>query len=778
MIRHLLRLIFIRNFKRNKFHTLLNIFGLSVGLSAFMLIMLFVQHERNYDRFHKHYNDIYRVVVGDHNDAHDGSPAQLAPYLKERVPEVEKYVRMDEKEDIIVYHENECFFENDLLFADNEFFDVFSFPIIHGDNLKPLGEPNSLVITESIADKYFKHEDPIGKTLLLFEDMQPFTVNAVTANPPGNSTIKFNFIIPFEIMAKKSSWGMFNYTTYLLIQHKEKNDAERKIQKLSIDRGDRITKLNLVRLQPLKDLRFEHIRGNNFPTIERKYIFIYLSAAFFVLFLAIINYTNLASAISIKRSREVALKKIVGSSKNRIIFEMLLESIILSLIALAFAFIMVELLRSVFSQAIQAKLEFDYSKIPFYVVVTLIAGIFAGFYPAIICARFNVMCLLKESLYKGKKGERFRNILVLVQFGITSFLLICALTFTQQLNFLKEEELGMNPEKVFMLEVHWPGVKVAELKNELQNCSSVENVTTTSYGAGLVNWNQTAYWPGSTEKERTNMFVHNVDKDFFETLGIEMLEGKKMVENLKREDKVYYVLNESAKEYIGWDKVQGKEFSVFGPQNYGEALGVFRDIKFRSLHHKVEPGAFIVRNDVVKDKMLIKSKSGNKTETMNLVKAKWADFAPINAPILFSSMENDFENLYRSENRTKKIVTYFTIVAMLISFFGLFGLATYISLQRTKEIGVRKVMGSTVEGIIKLLIGNFLKWVLFAFVIAVPLAYIYMENWLKNFAYHTEITGKVFFIAGIFALSIGFFSVVFQSYKAANRNPAVSLRNE
>lgn len=756
----------------------MNIFGLAVGLAAFMLIMLFIQHESNYDRFHKHYNDIYRIVVGDFNDAHNGSPAQLAPYLKERVPEIEKYVRMDEKEDIMVFHEDECFFENDLLYADNELFDVFSFPIIHGDNVKPLEEPNSLVITESIAKKYFKQEDPIGKTLLLFEDMQPYTIKAVTANPPGNSTIRFNFIIPFDVMAKKSSWGMFNYTTYLLIQHKGKNDVERKIQKLSIDRGDRITKLSLVRLQPLKDLRFEHVRGNHFPTIERKYIFIYLSAAFFVLFLAVINYTNLASAISVKRAREVALKKIAGSSKNRIILEILLESIILSLIALVFALIVVELLRSVFSQAIQTKLVFDYAKIPFYVVVTIITGIFAGFYPAIICVRFNIMCLLKESLYKGKTGVRFRNILVLVQFGITSFLLICALTFTQQLNFLKEEELGMNPEKVFMLEIHWPGVKVAELKNELQNCSSVENVTTTSYGAGLVNWNQTAYWPGSTKEERTTMFVHKVDKDFFETLGIEMLEGDKMLDNLKRRDKVYYVLNESARKYIGWNKVQGKEFSVFGPQNYGEALGVFRDIKFRSLHHKVEPGAFIVKRDVVKDKMLIKSKSGNKTEIMNLVKAKWAIFAPPNTPFLFSSMEEDFANLYQSENRTTKIVTYFTIVAMLISFFGLYGLATYIALQRTKEIGVRKVMGSTVEGIIKLLIGKFLKWVLVAFVISAPLAYIYMQNWLENYAYHAEITGEVFFMAGLFALGIGFFSVLFQACIAANRNPAVSLRHE
>ncbi|MFO8236605.1 MAG: ABC transporter permease [Bacteroidales bacterium] len=778
MIHQLLRLIVNRNFKKNKFHTFLNVAGLGVGLAAFILIMLFVQHERSYDRFHDNYKDLYRIVSDKFGDTYGGSPAQLAPYLEGRVPEIERYVRMHEKEDIMVYHGDELFFENDLLYADNDLFAVFSFPIIHGDKSTPLDGPNSLVITERMAEKYFKQEDPVGKTLMLFEDMQPFTIKAVAANPPESSTIAFNFIIPFEIMAEKSSWGMFNYTTYLLMDHKSKNAAEDKIQKLSVDRGDRITKLNFIRLQSLQDLRFEPVRGNDFPTIEKKYIFIYLSAAFFVLLLAAINYTNLASAISIKRSKEVALKKISGSSKHRIIMEILFESIVLSILALAFALIMVELLRPLFSQAIQGNLVFNYGKIPFYMVISLIVGIIAGLYPAFYSARFNIMGLLKESAYRGKKGGNLRNILVLIQFGITSFLLICALTFTKQLNFLNEEKLGMNPKDVFTLEVHWKGVKVEELKNELQNSTSVAKVTTTSYGAGLVNWNQTAYWPGSTEDERINMFVHNVDKDFFETLEIDLLEGAEKLESHNRTNKTFYLLNESAKEHIGWDKVQGEAFSVFGSQNYGEVLGVFRNFKFRSLHHKEEPSAFILRNSVVKNKMLIKSKPGKKAETIDAIKEKWADFAPPNAPFLLSSMENDFENLYEAESRTKKIVTYFTIVALIISFVGLLGLATYISLQRTKEIGVRKVMGSTEGGIIKMLVSSFLKWVILSFVIAAPLAYIYMNNWLQNFAYHTEIGVTVFLHAGLFALGVGFFSVIFQAYRAALTNPVDSLRYE
>ena len=293
MFNQFIRLIINRNFKKNKFHTFLNILGLAVGLSAFILIMMFVQHERNYDRFHSNYKDIYRIVCDKESGKWSGTPALLGSYLKERVPEIDHYVRVEEREDIMVFHEDERFYEKNLIYSEKAFFEVFDFRIIRGNQEDPLEAINSIVITERMAEKYFGKEDPIGKTLELTEKKEPFTITAVAANPPTNSSIRFNFILSFEVFDKNAYWGEFNYTTYLQLDHQDKEEAEHKIHKIGVERSDHTMDLDFLRLQPMKDMRFEPIRGNTFNTLDRKYIFIYFSAAFFVLLLAAINYTNL-----------------------------------------------------------------------------------------------------------------------------------------------------------------------------------------------------------------------------------------------------------------------------------------------------------------------------------------------------------------------------------------------------------------------------------------------------------------------------------------------------
>lgn len=778
MLRQFIRLIINRNFSKNIFLTVLNVFGLAVGLTAFILIMLFVRHERNYDTFHRHYDDIYRIISGKKEFTHSGSPAQLAPLLRKKLPEIRDYVRMEERADITVYHNRELFFENDLLYADSSLFTVFDFEITQGDARSPLRDPNSLVITERMAGKFFGDQDPIGKTLRLFQDRKPFTVSAVTSNPPSNSTIRFNFILPFELMERGSQWGMFNYTTFLLLDHKQENEISNKIRDLSVDRGDRLMQLNFIRLQPLEDMRFEPVRGNTFPTIDRRYIFIYLSAAVFVLLLAAINYTNLASAISVKRSKEVALKKIAGSSRRRIILEVLVESVLLSLLALFLAVVFVEMARPLFVRSVQAEMVFSYSDLPLYLLVAVVVGFLAGLYPAFYSSGFGIMTLLKETLYKGRKGSAFRNALVLIQFGITSFLLICALSFSQQLKYLNQQDLGLQVENVYSLDVHWSGIKLDRLKQALKDAPEIEGVTTSSFGAGVVNWNQTAYWPGSTEEERINMYVHLVDRHFFETLKIEILDGRDKYSQLKRKDRSLYVINASASDYLGWDRATGKEFSVYGDTKYGEIAGVSADFKFRSLHHKVEPSAFVLRDEAVQDRMHIRVMGGQTPQALDLIRKEWDQYAPPNAPYLLSSLEEDFENLYAAEQRTRRIVSYFTVVALIISFLGLTGLAAYISLQRTKEIGIRKVIGATRKGLAGMLLGSFIKWVVIAFLIASPLAYLYVNHWLQNFAYHMDISLWVFLLAGIFALGVGVLSVIIQVWRASGTNPVNALRYE
>ena len=781
MIRQYLKLLLQRCFKRNLFHTFLNMLGLAVGLMAFVLIMIFIQHERNYDTFHKNYHNIYRIVCDQPNDAWVGTPAQLGPYLIERVPEIEHFVRMEEKNDVMVYRSQERFYESHLLYADSTLFKVFDFPVIRGDKQNPLEDIHSVVISESMAKKYFADKNPLGKQLQIGDDKDNlFTITAVVADPPSNSTIRYRLIIPFQLLEKNSSWGMFNYTTYVKLNEVNKPDkAEQKITECAVDRGDYgLMKLNFLKLQPMKDMHFEPMRGNQFQVIDKKYIFILLSAAIFILLLAAINYTNLSSAIALKRSKEVALKKIAGSSRTRIITEILLESVVFSVVALFLAAIMVEFMQSLFNQLIGVDLHLDYSWLPYFLMIAIVIGILGGIYPAVNSSRFNIMGLLKETHFKGRKASTFRNILVLVQFGITGFLLISSLTFTKQLNYIYSRDVGIRTENIYEVQVHWQGIKLKEMKNELKQHAGISHVTTTSFYPGNDGWNQSAYWKGMKNDHELSVFLHSADKDFIETFDITMLEGRDVYKNIKAESQPLYILNQKAKEYIGWDRAQGKAFSVFGRDRMGKVVGVIEDIKFRSLHHPVEPSVLLVGDRVFPSRMFIRIHGENHNEVLNYVESKWEEFAPPNAPFMMSSLEEDFENLYQTERKSRKIFIFFTIIALFVSLLGLLGLATYISLQRTKEIGIRKVFGSTEKSIIGMLTVNLLKWVAIAFVIACPFAWFYLDNWLENFAYHMELDAGIFLLAGLFALAVGFLSVIFQAYRAALTNPVDSLRYE
>ncbi|MBU8892178.1 MAG: ABC transporter permease [Bacteroidales bacterium] len=778
MIRHFFRLLIQRNFKRNGFHTLINVLGLSIGLTSFILFVLFIQKVRNYDTFHDNYQNLYRVIkeTNDSRGNFAGTPAQLGAYLSDRVPEIENYTRIEEVKNITVTKDQEKFFESDLLYVDNEFFEMFSFPIVRGNVQKPIENINSLVITESLAQKYFGDMDPIGQTLRLGRKEKEYQITAVVQNCPENSSIKYDLIISFEVFDKDAYWGQFNYSTYLLINNNEKI-AEEKIKTCAVDIGDRVMELSNLKLQAFKDLRFEKIRGNSFKTIDRKYIYIFFSATIFILLLAIINYTNLSSAVSLKRSKEVALKKISGSQRKNIIIEFLTESILFSIIALIVALISVELLSPGFGNLINEEINLSYTLIPYFLLISIFVGLVAGIYPSIYGSQYNIMLLLKESFYKGKKAKKFRNLLVVIQFSITGFLFISAISFSNQLDFMFNRELGLNTDNVYEIEVHWSGIKLKELKNELKSFTGIENVCTSTFTAGEEGWNQTATWEGVDETNQINMFVLLSDKDFISTLGIKFIEKLDDYENISLDNGDFFIINKSAKDHIGWDNSINRFFTVFSDTT-GKVVGVVDDFNFRSLHYKSSPSTIRVREKPVADKMHVKIKSGYEVEVINLIEQKWKEFAPINAPLIITSLTKEFENLYSTEKKTKKIVILFTIIATVISVLGLIGLATYITLQRTKEIGIRKVLGSNTTKIIVMLVGDFIKWVLISFVIAAPIAYLYINKWLQNYAYQSNITVWVFVLAGFLTIAVAFISVFILAFRAAKRNPVDSLRYE
>jgi putative ABC transport system permease protein len=527
-------------------------------------------------------------------------------------------------------------------------------------------------------------------------------------------------------------------------------------------------------------MRFDPALAGEIPVTEKKYLYIYLSAAIFVLLLAAINYTNLASAISLKRSRELALRKIAGSNRLRIIMEVMMESVVFSLLALFVAVIFVELSRPYFIRVMDRSFVFDYSQLPLFLLIAVLVGLLAGIYPAIFSSRFRVMSLLKETANKGPRGGAFRNVFVMIQFGITSFLLICALTFTRQLHYIQAQDLGMETDQVYNLPVHWSGVKVGALKAALVQNPVIQRVSTSSFGAGLNNWHQTAYWPGPSGEESCQMDVHCVDPDFFETLGIHFLEGADTYRNQGRTDSSVFIISASARDHMGWDRAVGRQYGVFGPGSYGSVAGVVDDIRFRSLHQKGYPTAYVLVDAPLADKMQIKVREDQTGKALAFARQQWKEFAPATAPFMLTSLEEGFANLYEKEQRTRRIVGYFTGFALIISLFGLASMATYISMQRTKEVGVRKVIGANRQGLIRMLIGSFVKWVIIAFLLATPLAYLYLTRWLQNFAYHLDSSALagVFVISGVFALAVGVSGVLFQAWRVSGTNPVHALRDE
>ncbi|HAF29417.1 MAG TPA: hypothetical protein DCG75_10260 [Bacteroidales bacterium] len=779
MIRHFIRLLIQRNFKRNSFHTLINILGLSIGLSAFILFVLFIEEVKNYDTFHKNYNSIYRIIneTDDNRGNFAGTPAQLGAFLADRVPEINNYTRVEEVKDFIIMKDQQKFFESDLLYVDNSFFEMFSFPIVSGNKKNPLRSINSLVISESMAQKYFGDSTPIGQILKLGENEKDYVITAIINDCPLNSSIKYNFLTSFEVFDKDAYWGEFNYCTYIQVYENVKA-AEEKIKVSTVDRGgDNLMSLTFLLLQPLQEMRFEHVRGNTFKIIDRKYILIFLSASIFILFLAIINYTNLASAISLKRSKEVAIKKIHGSYRKQIIFEFLIESIFFSILALFVAFILVELIGPGFGKLISEKIQLSYSYVPLFILLAIIVGILAGIYPAIYGSRYNVISLLKESFYKGRKAKVIRNFLVVVQFGMTGFLLVCSLTFSKQLDFLINHDLGFDTNNIIEVQVHWNGIKLKELKNELENFAAIEYVTTSTFTAGEEGWNQSARWEGMQDDRQISMFVLKADKDFVETLGLKYLERIEDFNDLSFNDKRFYLINESAKKYIGWKESINKQFSIFSKDN-GYIAGVVNDFNFRSLRYLSSPSVIVISKDPVPDKMHIRILPGYELEVITFLQKKWKELAPANAPLMISGLNDEFKNLYSTEEKTRTVITLFTIIALIISMLGLFGLATFITLQRTKEIGIRKANGANIKNLIVMLVIEFVKWVFFALIIAIPISFVYLRDWLQNFSYQITLSWWIFALSGSITLMIAFLSVIIQSFRASRRNPIDCLRYE
>lgn len=794
MIKNYLKIAF-RNLWKHKAFSAINILGLCVGITASFLIFLYVSFELSYDSFHSKADRIYRVVADIKTPTeviNAGGPAwAVAPNAKQEFPEIESFVRVTGDDDLLIRNGDVKFQESAALWADSAFFDVFDFKMIKGDPHTALKEPFSVVFSETGAKKYFGNKDPMGQTLLITGEAFPTKVIGIIKDIPENSQIKGDVILSMTTITQKfnsnldSQWGNYGAQAYLLLKaNTNAKSLEKKFPAFLEKRtGDEMKKSQMYAtlfLEKLTDVYLRSTRnGSKAGNINNVYIFSIV--AIFILLIACINFINLATARSAERAKEVGLRKVVGAEKSQLARQFLGESVILTLIALIFSVALCVLLLPMFNQLAGKIISTGIFSQPVYLLYMLIAavliGVVAGIYPAIVLSSFTPVTVLKGRFSTSTKGIMLRKGLVVVQFTISIALIIGTIVVYLQMNHMRSSELGFNKDQVLVINTGGDKAKQS-FKESLSSIPAVKKTAMTSSVPG--GGNPGAYSEIENKKgdlQVANMDLYFVDFDYIPLMQIKMVAGRAFSKEFGTDTTQAMVLNEAAIKLFGYstpEEAIGRKFKQWGRE--GKIIGVMKDFHFRSLQQqikplsmRIEPGGY----NLITANISAENVSG----TIAAIQNKWNAAVP-NRPFSYYFLDEFFDKQYRSEERFGKLFLNFAIIAIFISCLGLLGLASYSTMLRTREIGVRKVMGASVTSIVNLLSKDFMKLVLISFLVAAPLAGYIMYQWLKDFAFRIDISWWIFLIAGLIAFAIAIFTVSFQAIKAAVVNPVKSLRSE
>jgi putative ABC transport system permease protein len=778
--------IAIRIIRRHKGFSFINIAGLAIGMACCILILLWVQDELSYDRFHENGNDIYRVIqdinFADHSTTWAITQGPLGPSLKKDFPEIINAARITSRGFRLTYDDKS--FDERVGMADGSIFEMFTFPLVKGNLVTALSDPHSIVLTEEMAEKYFGNKDPVGKAIKA-DNQYDFLVTGVLKKIPRNSHLQFDFLIPFifgrELNYTVDRWGNSQFSTYVQLQ--KGIPSQEVIQKISghlsekptIEKDARLNLQPLYRVHLYSNYEFDSAHGNI------TYVTIFSIVAFLILLIACINFMNLATARSGNRAREVGMRKVAGAYKTDIIRQFFGESILLAFIALFFALIIVQLLLPVFNNLAAKELSMNIAGNIWALLgllgIALLTGIISGTYPALFLSTFQPVRVLKGSLKSGTKSSVFRKILVVAQFSLTILLIICTTIVYNQLNFMRNRKLGYNKEHMIYMDMRGDmREKFEAVKNELMQNANILGVTASSnvptYGYYFSNskWR----WDGQNPDEETLMRAVFIDYDYFKTFGMEIAEGRSYSKEFSTDATEAIMINEAAVKAMGMQSPIGKSLSIdnFQPK----IIGVVKNYHFRSLDQEIDP-LILAYNPNICRILFAKLKSDKISQAIGYIESIWKKFAP-GYPFNYRFLDEALDGLYRSEQRIGTILKYFSTLAIFISCLGLFGLASFMAEQRTKEIGIRKVLGATVSNIVLLLSKEFSKWVLWANIIAWPVAYYAMNRWLQSYAYHINITLWSFLLAAGLALIIALLTVCYQATRAALTNPVDSLRYE
>jgi putative ABC transport system permease protein len=780
----------LRHIFKHPGYSFLNILGLSLGISSALFLIIYVADEVSYDRYHEKAGRIYRVSskITEPDDQFTWVVAQIpfGPQVVQNYPEVQSFVRFINMPRSLYKYEDKEFNEEDFYYVDSTLFDIFSYKVIKGDVKRAIREPNKIVITEKIARKYFGKNDPVGKTLTT--GTNSFEVTGIIQDVPSNSHFRFDAIAARNNLPKQlGTWGNFGVFTYLLFPDNFNVKAfEKKMQEMYGEYmkpifGAMNIKIEYI-LEPIKRIHLYSTNpGEPEPTGSITYVYIFGIVAVFLVLIAAMNYMNLATARSTRRAREVGLRKVVGSRRVILVLQFLSESVVFTIISLLISIFVIILLLPKFN--LLAGKSFDLNVIYSQVVLltllgtVIIVGIFGGSYPAFFLSRFSPVTVLKGEITQGSAGSLFRKILVVIQFSVSVVMIICTLVVFRQLNYLKTMDQGFNQKNVLSLQLNRAMVqKYPLLKQILLKNSDIKYVSSTNTrvgeGSGKLLFNV------ETDQGMSQRGVNFalVDHDFIKALGISIIKGRDFQEDMPSDTLTAVIVNETFVKRMNWTEPIGKKVEAGNANNLrARVIGVMKDYHQTGMYNDIESLllAYQIRNNVV----YIKLSDRNIKETMNYIETTWKEVFP-DQPYSYTFLTERFNRQFEADEKRGFIFTLFTILAILIACLGLFGLASYMVEQRTKEIGIRKVFGANEIVILRLISRDFLILVSIGILIAFPVAYYFMNNWLHNYVYRTRLGFSLFIIAGLLTIIITFITISYKAYQAAVMDPADSIRTE
>jgi putative ABC transport system permease protein len=800
MLNNYLKII-LRNIKNNKGYTFINTSGLAIGMACCILIVLYIQFELSFDKYHENADRIYLLkrhgIYGGKELISSSNNALSAGFMKKDFLEVENTVRVGFMPDPAVQYKEKKFYVDRALIADDSFFETFTYAMTKGDPKTALKAPFSVVVTEETAAKYFGDEKPIGKSLR-FNNKDNFTVTGVIKNVPRNSHLLFDMVCSFQTLYSQHPKGhpflndftSNTFRTYVLLQKNADPSA------LEVKFPEFIEKHGGIRLKfvassmdyflmPLTDIHLHTpLSGGRTGPGAILYIYIFALIAVIILIIACINFMNLATARSAKRAQEVGMRKVLGAAKGELVKQFLCESFFFSFLSLFLAIGLTELAIPTMSSITGYELSADFLKmqwlLPALFGIATFVGFVAGSYPAFFLAAFQPAIVLKGSMTAGKKNSLLRSVLVVLQFSASIALIFGAFIIVRQLNYMKNKSPGFDKEQVVVLPFRDEELRrsLGMIKTELKGHSGIVNVAVSSDIPGQSPQHNQKLPEGFPRDQAQLMYDLNVDEDFIPTMGMEIIAGRNFSKEFGSDQKASAIINEAAAKQFGWENPLGRR--IGGYRGVKTVIGIVRDYHQLPVSQEIKPLYIRIDPEDVYNpyRMLsIRIAPGYIGRTIKFIETKWNEIYP-NHPFDYFFLDESFKEQFREMERTKKIISYFAGLAILIACLGLYGLASFLTEQRTKEIGIRKTLGATTSGIVCLISKELIKMIVIANAIALPIAYLLMRNWLSAFPYRVNITYMMFIYSGIIVLLIGLASVSYQSIKAGLTDPVDSLRYE